>query len=70
MKFLTAFEQFLHRADGDDSRLTSRGSAPAGVVFDAKGHAKLPDRETANRLKQYWGERLDSLGKVLIEFSG
>ena len=27
--------------------------------------AKLPDRETANRLKQYWTEQLDALGEVL-----
>jgi uncharacterized protein YndB with AHSA1/START domain len=28
-------------------------------------HARLPDRETANRLKQQWTERLDSLGGLL-----
>jgi len=28
-------------------------------------HAKLPDRETANRIKQFWTERLDALGEGL-----
>ncbi len=46
------------------------------VGFAAKGkskssvalaHTKLPDRETANRLKQYWSDQLDSLGEVLAE---
>jgi hypothetical protein len=44
------------------------------VGFMAKGrskssvalaHTKLPDRETANRLKEYWSNRLDALGEVL-----
>ena len=44
------------------------------VGFYAKGpskssvavqHAKLPDRDTAERLKQYWTDRLDALGEVL-----
>ena len=46
------------------------------VGFMAKGkdrssvalaHAKLPNRETADRLKKYWGERLDALGEVLAD---
>jgi hypothetical protein len=44
------------------------------VGFVAKGrsrssvalaHTKLPNRETANRLKEYWSNRLDVLGEVL-----
>jgi hypothetical protein len=44
------------------------------VGFMAKGrskssvalaHTKLPDRDTANRLKEYWSDRLDALGEVL-----
>jgi hypothetical protein len=44
------------------------------VGFMAKGkskstvalsHTKLPDKATANRLKEYWAERLDALGEVL-----
>ena len=30
-------------------------------------HEKLPDKETADRLKQYWSERLDELAGVLWE---
>jgi hypothetical protein len=30
-------------------------------------HTKLPDRETANQLKDYWSERLDALRDVLTE---
>ena len=33
----------------------------------AVAHTKLPDRQTADRLKQYWSERLDALGEVLAE---
>jgi uncharacterized protein YndB with AHSA1/START domain len=44
------------------------------VGFEAKGkskssvavqHTRLPDRETATRLKQFWAERLDVLAEVL-----
>jgi hypothetical protein len=31
----------------------------------AVSQAKLPDRETAERLKVYWSERLDALREVL-----
>ena len=46
------------------------------IGFMAKGknkssvavqHAKLPDRETADRLKQYWSDRLDALEEALAE---
>ncbi|MEO8192898.1 MAG: hypothetical protein ABI681_03535 [Gemmatimonadales bacterium] len=33
----------------------------------ALAHTKLPDRETADRLKKYWSERLDALREVLAE---
>ena len=57
-------------------RLEWAGGAIIAVGFMAKGrakssvavaHTKLPDRETADRLKRYWSERLDALGKVLTE---
>jgi hypothetical protein len=44
------------------------------VGFEAKGkskstvalaHTKLPDRETADRIKKYWSDQLDALGEVL-----
>ena len=41
---------------------TSMGTAKSQVAL---AHGKLPDRATATRLKQYWGERLGALGDVL-----
>lgn len=55
------------------------GWADGGIVavwFESKGksksvvalaHTKLPDKETADRLKKYWTDRLDALGEVLSE---
>jgi len=46
------------------------------IGFQAKGkskssvavqHTKLPDRETADRLKQYWSDRLSALGEALSD---
>lgn len=46
------------------------------VWFEPKGksksvvalaHTKLPDKQTADRLKKYWSDRLDALGEVLSE---
>ena len=41
---------------------TAKGKDKSAVAL---AHAKLPDRATADRLKQYWAEQLDSLGEVL-----
>jgi hypothetical protein len=53
--------------------------ADGGIVavwFQSKGksksvvalaHTKLPDKETADRLKKYWSDRLNALGEVLSE---
>jgi hypothetical protein len=53
--------------------------ADGGIIavwFESKGrsksvvalaHTKLPDKETADRLKKYWSARLDALGEVLSE---
>jgi hypothetical protein len=55
-------------------RLQMSDGAIIAVGFVAKGkgkssvaleQAKLPDRETAERLKRQWSERLDALGEVL-----
>ncbi len=43
---------------------TAKGQSKSSVALV---HMKLPDEETATRLKQYWGERLDALGEVLAE---
>lgn len=42
----------------------SKGKEKSSVAVQ---HTKLPDRDTANRLKQYWAERFDSLSDVLGE---
>lgn len=42
----------------------SKGKTKSSVAVQ---HEKLPDRETADRLKQFLAERLDALGKVLAE---
>jgi hypothetical protein len=57
----------LDWSDGDMSGIvavgfTAKGRSKSAVAL---AHAKLPDRETADRLKQYWSERLDALGEVL-----
>jgi len=41
-----------------------KGKAKSSVAVTQN---KLPDKETANRLKQYWTDQLESLGKVLAE---
>jgi hypothetical protein len=41
---------------------TAKGEAKSSVAL---AHTKLPDRETATRLKQYWSERFDVLGDAL-----
>lgn len=41
-----------------------KGNAKSQVAVQ---HTKLPDRDTANRLKQFWSERLDALAKSIGE---
>ena len=33
----------------------------------ALAHTKLPDREAVDRMKEYWSERLDALGEMLVK---
>ncbi len=40
----------------------AKGASKSSVAVQ---HAKLPDRDTAERLKHYWSERLDALGDSL-----
>ena len=40
----------------------AKGPAKSAVAID---HGKIPDRATANRLKQYWSARFDALGEIL-----
>jgi hypothetical protein len=50
-----------------DGGIVAVGFTPKSATRSAVAvqHAKLPDRETATRLKRYWGERLDALGASL-----
>lgn len=41
---------------------TSRGAEKSQAQLE---HQRLPDRAAADRLKAYWGERLDALGAML-----
>ena len=57
------------RLGWSDGSIIAVGFMPKGKGKSAVAvqHTKLPDRETANRLKDYWSERLDALGEVLAE---
>jgi len=50
-----------------DGSILAVGFLPKGKTKSAVAvtQNKLPDKETANRLKEYWTEQLDSLGEVL-----
>jgi len=52
-----------------DGSILAVGFLPKGRAKSsvAVSQMKLPDKETATRLKQYWSERLDALGDVLSE---
>jgi len=39
----------------------AKGKSKSSVAFGAH---QLPDRDTANRLKEYWSKRLDALGEI------
>jgi hypothetical protein len=55
------------RLDFTDRSIIAVGFAAKGKTKSsvAVQHTKLPDRATADRLKQYWSDRLDALGEVL-----
>ena len=57
------------RLDWTDRSIIAVGFLPKGKSKSAVAvqHAKLPDRETAQSLKQYWSDRLDALSEVLSE---
>ena len=67
VKLRTATAPKSMRLDWADSGIVAVGFAAKG---DSKSsvavqHTKLPDRETADRLKKYWSDKLDALGEVL-----
>ena len=67
VRIRTATEPKSMRLDFDDKSIIAVGFMPKGSSRSsvAVQHTKLPDRETANRLKEYWSDRLDALSDVL-----
>ena len=55
------------RLDGQGGSIVAVGFWPKGPSKSAVSvqHTKLPDKETATKLKKYWSERLDALRDVL-----
>ncbi|HXT17020.1 MAG TPA: hypothetical protein VN706_15370 [Gemmatimonadaceae bacterium] len=67
VKIRTATRPKSMRLDWPDGGIVAvgffaKGDGKSSVALE---HTKLPDRETVVRLKTYWAERLDALGKVL-----
>jgi hypothetical protein len=69
VKVRTATAPKSMRLDWTDRTIIAVGFAPKGKSKSmvAVQHTKLPDRATADRLKEYWSGRLDTLGEVLSE---
>jgi hypothetical protein len=69
VKLRTATSPKSMRLGFHDGTIVAVGfmSKGAGKSVVAVQHEKLPDRETANRLKTFWSERLDALGEILNE---
>jgi hypothetical protein len=69
VKVRTATSPKSMRLDWTDRSIIAVGFAAKGKSKSsvAVQHEKLPDRDTANRLKQYWSNRLDALDEVLSE---
>jgi hypothetical protein len=67
VKIRTATAPKSMRIGWSDGSIIAVGFLPKGKSRSsvALGHTKLPDKETADRLKQYWSDRLDALGEVL-----
>jgi hypothetical protein len=61
----------LDWANGTDRGIIAVGFVAKGTARSAVAleHARLPDRATATRLKQYWSDRLAALTDVLSERS-
>ena len=69
VKVRTATAPKSMRLDWTDRSIIAVGFLPKGKSKSAVAvqHTKLPDREIAQSLKQYWSDRLDALGAVLSE---
>jgi hypothetical protein len=69
VKVRTATSPKSMRLGLSDGTIVAVGFYPKGKAKSsvAVQHTKLPDRETADRLKQYWSEQLDALASVMDE---
>lgn len=69
VKVRTATAPKTLRLGWEDGTIVAVGFMPKGATKSAVAlsHEKLPDKETAARLKQYWSERLDALGEMLSD---
>jgi hypothetical protein len=69
VKVRTATAPKSMRLGWSDGSIIAVGFAPKGKTRSsvAVQHTKLPDRETADRLKAYWSDRLTALGEVLSD---
>jgi hypothetical protein len=67
IKIRTATAPKSMRIDWIDKSIIAVGFMPKGTSKSAVAiqHTKLPDRERAKELKEYWDNRLDALGDVL-----
>jgi uncharacterized protein YndB with AHSA1/START domain len=76
-RWLPGVKAVLRKATPNKSvRMTWPDGTSVEVWFTARGagksaaglqHRKLPDKESAVQLKQYWGERLEALGEWLTK---
>lgn len=69
VKVRTATAPKSMRLGWSDGTIIAVGFTPKGKSKSsvAVQHTKLPDRETAERLRKYWTDRFDALGEVLAE---
>jgi hypothetical protein len=67
VKVRTATEPKSMRLGWSDGTIIAVGFSAKGKTKSSVAiqHTKLPDRETADRLKQYWAERFDALSQAL-----
>lgn len=67
VKVRTATAPKSMRLGWSDGTIIAVGFSPKGRAKSsvAVQHTKLPNRDTAERLKKYWSERLDALGEAL-----
>jgi hypothetical protein len=67
VRIRTATSPKSMRLDWTDGSIVAVGFMPKGESKSsvAVAHTKLPDWETADRLRKEWDQRLDALGKVM-----